>query len=132
MPKLDRDKELNLRSRITYQPIKTKSGKFCKSFFPHISKIWNNLANDITNKNMNDFKIFTNTLKPKKFKHFSRGNKYSNSLLTKIRIGRSDLNQHFTIGLIDSLECDCHWKNLQSVTSLIAFSILRSVSNFLL
>ena len=28
MPKLDRDKELNLRSKITYQPFKTKSEIF--------------------------------------------------------------------------------------------------------
>ena len=52
MPKLDRDKELNLRSKITYQPFKTKSENFCKSFFPHVSKIWNNLANDITNNKL--------------------------------------------------------------------------------
>ena len=111
MPKLDRDKDITLRSKIGYQPFKTKSDKFSKSFFPHFSKMWNSLANDITNKNIHDFKIFTNTLKPKKIKHFSRGNKYTNSLLTRIRIGRSDLNQHkFTIGLTDSPECDCHFK----------------------
>ena len=41
--------------------------------------------------------------KPPRYKHFARGNKLSNSLLTKIRVGRSDLNQHkFTIGLVDS------------------------------
>ena len=48
-------------------------------------------------------------MKPPKFKHFGRGSKISNSLLTKIRVGRSNLNQHkFTIGLADSPECLCH------------------------
>ena len=35
--------------------------------------------------------------------------KYSNSLLTRIRVGRSYLNQHtFSIGHADSPECLCH------------------------
>ena len=33
MPKLDRDKDITLRSKIGYQPFKTKSDKFSKSFF---------------------------------------------------------------------------------------------------
>ena len=32
--------------------------------------------------------------------------------MTRIRVGRSDLNQHkFTIGLIDNPECLCHFKS---------------------
>ena len=32
-----------------------------------------------------------------------------NMLFTRIRVGRSDLNQHrFSIGLVDSPECLCH------------------------
>ena len=32
--------------------------------------------------------------------------------MTRIRVGRSDLNEHkFTIGLIDSPECMCHFKS---------------------
>ena len=93
-----------------------KANFFCERSEQALRRSYQNLARSanfllVTNKNMNDFKIFTNTLNPKKFKHFSRGNKYSNSLLTKIRIGGSDLNQHkFTIGLIDSPECACHYK----------------------
>ena len=50
-------------------------------------------------------------MKPPKVKHFGRGSKISNSLLTKIKIGRSNLNQHkFTIGLADSPECLCHFR----------------------
>ena len=40
-----------------------------------------------------------------------RGNKHTNSILTRIRVGRSELNQHkFTIGLVESPECLCHSK----------------------
>jgi len=50
-------------------------------------------------------------MKPTRYKHFCRGNKLSNSLLTRIRIGRSMLNQHgFSIGLADSPECICHYR----------------------
>ena len=50
--------------------------------------------------------------KPPKFKHFSRGSKEGNMLLTRIRVGRSDLNQHkFSIGLVDSPDCLCHYKS---------------------
>ena len=59
--------------------------------------------------NLIDFKQFTNTLKPKRYKYFQKGNKYANSLLTRIRVGRSELNQHtFSLGQIDSPECLCH------------------------
>ena len=68
------------------------------------------LPKDVQCKDPVDFKIYTNKeLKPPRYKHFSRGNKLGNSLLTKIRVGRSDLKQHrFTIGLSDSPECLCH------------------------
>ena len=59
--------------------------------------------------NITDFKTFTNTMKPTRYKHFQKGNKYANSLLTRIRVGRSQLNQHtFSLGQIDSPECLCH------------------------
>ena len=61
-------------------------------------------------KNIEDFKTYTKKeLKPKKYKHFSRGSKVGDTLLTRIRIGRSQLNQHkFSIGHADSPECLCH------------------------
>ena len=57
-----------------------------------------------------EFKEYIKTeIKPCKIKHFSKGNKYSNTLLTRIRVGRSELNQHkFIIGLSESPECICH------------------------
>ena len=54
-----------------------------------------------------DYKMF----KPPKFKHFSRGSKSGNMLFTRIRVGRSYLNEHkFSIGLVDSPDCLCHYK----------------------
>ena len=47
-------------------------------------------------------------LKPKKQKHFRRGTKRGNSLLTQLRVGRSQLNAHkFTLGLSDTDKCVC-------------------------
>ena len=61
---------------------------------------------------MNDFKLAVKTqINPPRYKHFSHGNKFANKILTQIRVGRSDLNQHkFTIGHVESPECSCHSK----------------------
>ena len=51
-------------------------------------------------------------LKPKKYKHFSRGSKVGNTLLTRLRVGRSTLPSHlYSIGLIDSPQCQCGHKD---------------------
>ena len=98
MPKLDIQREHSLRSKGGYIPFKNYGSKFKNSFFPYTSGIWNNIPKDVQCKDLTDFKDYTKKLKPMRYKHFSRGNKLSNSLLTKIRVGRSDLNQHkFTI-----------------------------------
>ena len=70
------------------------------------------MPKQIQGKNLIDFKEFTNKeYKPPKYSHFASGNKITNTLLTKIRIGRSDLNQHkFIIGLADTPECLCHFR----------------------
>ena len=77
---------------------------------------WNNLPKHVKCKDVVDFKLYIKTeLKPPRYKHFARGNKYSNSLLTKIRVGRSELNLHrFTIGLVDSPQCDCLFREESS------------------
>ena len=107
MPKLDWERKNCLRSKGGYIPFSSHGDKFSKSFFPHISKMWNALGPEVWNTNLIDFKLHTKlTMKPKKYKHFSRGNKLTNSLLTKIRVGRSELKQHkYTIGLSESPEC---------------------------
>ena len=49
-------------------------------------------------------------IKPRKYKHFAKGNKIENALLTRIRVGRSHLNGHsYTIGLANTPECLCHF-----------------------
>ena len=110
MPKLDFERKNVLRSNGGYLPFTNHGDKFWKSFFPYISRLWNTLSPDVQFKNLEDFKIYTKSeMKPVRYKHFSRGNKMSNSLLTRIRVGRSMLNQHrFSIGLADSPECICH------------------------
>ena len=116
MPKPDIDRKYLTRSKGGYIPFKKLKFKFSDSFFPHTTTLWNNLPKNIQCKNISDFKEYlkSNT-KPPRYKHFSRGNKISNSLLTKIRVGRSDLNLHkFTIGLIDSPQCDCLFREESS------------------
>ena len=88
MPKLDFEQEHYLRSKGGYTPFKNYGSDFKKSFFSYTSSIWNNLPKDVQCKDLFDFKTYTNKeLKPPRYKHFSRGNKLGNSLLTKIRVG---------------------------------------------
>ena len=63
---------------------------------------------NIQSLDIENFKTFTKTLKPKKYKHFQKGNKNTNSLLTRIRVGRSELNQHkFSVGQVEKPDCIC-------------------------
>ena len=102
MPKNDLGINIHLRSEGCYLSFPSKGTGFSKSFFPYISKLWNSFEIGVKNKNVKDFKIHTKTMKPKKIKHFGRGGKEANSLLTEMRIGWSDLNQHkFTIGHVN-------------------------------
>ena len=117
MPKLDFQREHFLRSKGGYIPYKNYGSAFKKSFFPHTCDLWNNIPKHVQSKDLTDFKEYTkHELKPTRCKHFSRGNKFSNSLLTKIRVGRSDLNQHkFTIGLSETPQCLCHYREESSL-----------------
>ena len=58
---------------------------------------------------MDEFKSKLKTfVKPKKHKHFNRGSKIGNSILTQLRVGRSHLNVHkFALGLSDTEKCLC-------------------------
>ena len=112
MPKLDWEKQFETRSKGGYIPFKYKNDKFNNSFFPNTVKLWNSLPQNIQYKELSEFKIcLKSEIKPPKYKHFGKGPKLGNTLLTRIRVGRSSLNQHkFTIGLSDSPECFCHFK----------------------
>ena len=104
MPTPDIEKKYPSRSKGGYIPFKKFNTKFNNSFFPHTTLLWN--------KDVIEFKQHIRSdLKPPSYKHFSKGKKSSNSLLTRIRVGRSDLNQHkFTVGLVDSPQCDCQFR----------------------
>ena len=112
MPKLDCEKQFETRSKGGYIPFKYKNDKFNNSFFPNTVKLWNNLPRNLQFKELSEFKIcLKSEIKPPKYKHFGKGSKLGNTLLARIRMGRSSLNQHkFTIGLSDSPECLCHFK----------------------
>ena len=116
LTKLDFDKKHILRSKGGYLPYPNYGTKFLASFFPFISKIWNNLPKSMQAMNLLDFKTELKSLiKPDKFKHFHIGPKESNSLLTRLRIGRTSLNSHrYTIGQIDEPSCICHAKQESS------------------
>ena len=114
MPKKDIKNNHDTRQKGGYLPFKHFGLKFKNSFFPHTAFLWNNLPKNVRCKDVADFKEYINKeRKPPRYKHFSRGSRKGNSLLTKIRVGRSDLNQHkFTIGLgtkIKKLFFPLHW-----------------------
>ena len=112
MPTPDIERKYPSRSKGGYIPYNKFDKKFNNSFFPYTTQLWNNLPSNVKCKDLNDFKSYIKSeLKPPRYKHFHRGRKSSNTLLTKFRVGRSDLNQHkFTIGLVDSPQCDCLYK----------------------
>ena len=93
-------------------PYKIFGNAFSNSFYPYISKLWNTLPSSIQSLDLYDFKLQLQlVIKPLKIKHKSMGSKIGNCFLTRIRVGRSDLNLHkFTIGQIDKPECMCHFR----------------------
>ena len=51
-------------------------------------------------------------MKPVKVKHYSKGSKLGNVLMTRFRTGRTGLFQHkYSIGQVESPECICHAKS---------------------
>ena len=113
LSQLDFDRQHFLRSKGGYLPYPNYGNKFMGSFFPFISKIWNNLPILMRSMNLLDFKAQLKIdLKPSKNKHFCFGSKESNSLLTRFRTGRTNLNLNkFTIGQTDDPSCMCHAKH---------------------
>ena len=64
------------------------------TLFP-LNYLNNSLPNSLTSLNLLYFKIeLKSYLKPDKIKHFRVGKKETNSLLTRFRTGRTDLNAH--------------------------------------
>ena len=117
MSKLDYEKKYLTRTKVGYSPYPYFGNKYSNSFFPYMSKLWNNLDVSIQVMLLPDFKLqLKKELKPIKYKHFSKGSKLGNSLLSRIRLNRSDLNLHkFDIGLHETSECLCHAKSESSI-----------------
>ena len=93
MSKLDYEKKYLTRTKVGYSPYPYFGNKYSNSFFPYMSKLWNNLDVSIQVMLLPDFKLqLKKELKPMKYKHFSKGSKLGNSLLSRIRLNRSDLN----------------------------------------
>ena len=121
LTKLDWEKKRVTRSKGGYLPYPNFGVKFLNSFFPYISKLWNNLDNDTKALTLSDFKIrLKNIIKPDKIKHFGKGSKNGNTLLTRIRLDRSDLKLHrYSVGKSESPECDCHARQESSYHFII-------------
>ena len=117
MSKLDYEKKYLTRSKGGYSPYPYFGTKYSNSFFPYTAKMWNNLDVSTQVMPLKDFKMqLKKDLKPIKYKHFSKGSKIGNSLLSRIRLNRSDLNLHkFDIGLHETPECSCHAKSESSI-----------------
>ena len=96
-----------LRSNTVYMETAYKGLKYRNSFFPYMSRRWNKLPKDIKQKTVDDFKEYLKlNVKPKRYKFYGRGFKFKCSLLTRIRVGRSFLNEHsFSINLSESPSC---------------------------
>ena len=100
---------INRRSNGGYVPFPFKGKKFENSFFPFYTAKWNKLTKDIKIKPLDEFKVLIKQMyKPSTYKFYSRGRKDKCTLLTRIRVGRSYLNEHkFTIGMSDTPHCTC-------------------------
>ena len=99
----------NTRSGGKYIPFKYKSLSYNNSFFPHFTKQWNLLSKKQKCLSLSDFKNeIKEILKPPKYKHLGRGNKYACSLLTQIRVGNSFLkSDSFRTGHSETNICTC-------------------------
>ena len=110
MPKPQKVGITRSSNSFKYETFPPKLKTFSDSFFPYYTKKWNNLPQILRNEgDITQFKYHLKTyLKPKKHKHFSRGTRLGNSLLTHLRVGRSQLNVHrFALGLSDTEKCLC-------------------------
>ena len=93
-----------------YETYQQKLKTFSDSFFPYFTKKWNELPQNLKGEgDFSQFKLLLKChIKPKKHRHFNRGSRRGNSLLTQLRVGRSHLNVHkFTIGLSETEKCLC-------------------------
>ena len=141
MPKLH-NKTVNTRSSNKYEEFRFQNDIFNKSFFPFVTKLYNNL--DLSMRNLPNISDFKQNLKLKyknmKVKHYSRGiSKYTNAVHTQLRVGQSYLNSHgFKINLKEDDLCLCHRSETTSHYFLDCFlyqeereSLFNKISEYL-
>ena len=102
----------NTRVYIHYKQFPYKNKQFASSFYPYFTNKWNNSHKTLKNKrDINEYKLkLKNIYKASKYKFYYRGStKVGCSYLTRLRVGRSVLNDHaYSLGLLLSPECQCH------------------------
>ena len=75
----------NKRSKGGYIPLKYKGDEFNNSLFPNTLNFLNTLPSHIQFKSIEEFKLCTKIeIKPPRYKHFERGSKLGNILLTRV------------------------------------------------
>ena len=100
----------NTRGSGCYLKLPFKSKKYSDSFFPKFSQLWSALPKALkTQKDLTLFKTqLKSKFKPLKQKHYNIGNKLPNTLLCRLRVGRSFLKSHgFAINLSQTDKCIC-------------------------
>ena len=107
MPELNTN---NTRRSGCYKKLPFKSKKYSDSFFPKFSDFWSVLPKSL--REQKDIILFKTQLKlifkPKRQKHYNIGNKLPNTLLCRLRVGRSFLKSHgFAINLSQTDKCIC-------------------------
>ena len=112
LPKV-KEKIHNTRSNDEYENFKRPNEKYFNSFFPHFTRAWNNLEKLVRDdQDHHNFKeIMKGKIKPPRYRHFKYGDKYVNTLLCRLRVGRSYLNaDSYKIGHSDTDLCNCGQK----------------------
>ena len=97
-------------SNDVYKNFPRASEKYYNSFIPHMTRVWNCLEKSVRNElDIEMFKVkLKNKLKPPKHQHYKYGNKYINSLMCQLRVGRTYLKaDSFAIGLSENNRCEC-------------------------
>ena len=111
--KMVRDKSNSQKNNHTHflrYFLKYFSQKYNNSFFPLFSKYWSKLPLNLRSEQ--DILIFKEnlklTIKSKRQKHYTYGDKHTNALLCRLRVGRSLLKSHsFAINMSSTDRCLC-------------------------
>ena len=99
------NKNHNTRSNDIYKNFPRVNEKYYNSFIPYLTLLWNSLNKCVRSEL--DIYIFKESIKkqkkPPKYRHYKYGNKYINTLMCQLRVGRTYLKaDSFSIGLSDS------------------------------